>query len=315
MSYTVSRILVPTDFSPCSERALEVGLHLARRNGAEVMLLNITELTADYTYHPSFFAPDPRVASIEADHASKQALENTVSMLQTDGVTVKTASVRGLFAAEAICEYATHAKVDYVVIGTHGRRGIRRLALGSVAERVVRRAPCPVLTVRRDLPTVPKELRSRVLVPVDFSDFALKAVRTGTRLVRSSGGQLVLLHAVGREQLPLLYQNDPRTLIEREAEAQEKARERLGYIAEELTHGEVPVRLRVVSGTAARSIIDYANNHRVSLVCLSTHGRTGLHRFFLGSVAERVVRRAACPVLTVKSYNRAVDSNPAEHAA
>lgn len=318
MSLAISRILVPTDFSPCAKGALDLALYLARRHGADVTLLNVTELTLDYAFYPAIYSPDPKTVSQQVDLASRRALDEALADLDVqdvDGVTVSTESVRGLDTAETVSDYVAFHEVDLVVIGTNGRRGLSRLTLGSVAETVVRKAPCPVLTVHQDQVSDPRLLRGRVLVPVDFSDYAQQAVRTGIDLVRASGGELVLLHAVGRDKFPLAYHNNPQTYIDHHARELSKAREQLQRIAQELVHGRVPVRLRVATGGAARTITDYVQSHGISLVCLSTHGRTGIHRFFAGSVAEKVVRRCTCPVLTVKSFSRALAFHSTDHAA
>ena len=188
MSLVLSRILVPTDFSPCAGRALEAALELARRHGAQIRLLHVICLQQVDPYSPAFFQPDGRAALHRAEQASHRALAELLQSLDLSGVKIKPATLRGMYEAETIVDTAVHHDFDLVVMGTHGRRGLRRLVLGSVAEQVVREAPCPILTVREEHASTERILSGNVLVPVDFSDHAQRALRTGWDLVPDGGG-------------------------------------------------------------------------------------------------------------------------------
>jgi nucleotide-binding universal stress UspA family protein len=204
---------------------------------------------------------------------------------------------------EAIVGYVEEQEIDLVVAGTRGRRGLQRLLIGSVAEEVLRTAPCPVLTVRGEADNAPAWAVRNILVPVDFSDASLEALRHAKELALTYGAQITLLHAVEEVIYPSAYGVEPANLpgpqvIERVEESlAELARTEIGY-------EHVTVEAKV--GYAPSTILDHAETNEVDLVVIATHGRTGLERMLLGSVAERVLRRAPAPVFTVKSFGKSL---------
>jgi nucleotide-binding universal stress UspA family protein len=139
------RILVPTDFSPDAAKALELALELARGSGAEVTLLHVCEMPAYSFFSGSMYVPAPELVNdVLAD--ARRALEQAKQRAQGAGVVIRTDYVERGDPATEIVAYARDHELDLIVMGTHGRRGFRRLILGSVAERVVRMADQPVLT-------------------------------------------------------------------------------------------------------------------------------------------------------------------------
>ena len=140
-----SRILLATDFSPGSRQARDSAHGLARRLGAEILVVHVSE--------PLAVVPGSDLAADEAAMAQR-ALDGVVSELTRDGVTARGLLVPGEPAAE-IVRLAERERADMVVVGTHGRSGLAHVLIGSVAERVVRRAPCPVLTVRHRAAAAP----------------------------------------------------------------------------------------------------------------------------------------------------------------
>jgi nucleotide-binding universal stress UspA family protein len=142
---TFRRILVPTDFSEPSEAALELALELARRFDAELDLFHAQDLPA-YIFPDAVVPVSPTVVS-ELERASHAELDRLAARVRAAGVRVSTSSSVGSHDGE-ILRHAENTGCDLIVMGTHGRTGIKHALLGSVAERVVRRAPCPVMTVR-----------------------------------------------------------------------------------------------------------------------------------------------------------------------
>jgi len=142
------RVLAPTDFSESSEEALRQACWLAERFGAELHILHVlTEIVPT--------GPDPLMMPVmppqfyqDDENKAQKALEEVVKPSWEKPASVKTA-VRWGSAAEAIVDYASEQGIDLIVISTHGRTGLSHILLGSVAERIVREAPCPVLTIRR----------------------------------------------------------------------------------------------------------------------------------------------------------------------
>jgi len=149
MKPTITRILVPTDFSTASEAALDFSKTVARSFGASLHLVHVFEdpvVTVGFTEAYAPLPPATRVALV--DDACTQ-LAHRLSGEERDRYRATTEVISGP-AAMAIVEYAQDQGIDLIVMGTHGRTGIAHLLIGSVAERVVRLAPCPVLTVHAD---------------------------------------------------------------------------------------------------------------------------------------------------------------------
>jgi universal stress protein A len=148
MINTIRRVLVPVDFSPYSDEAVAYATGLAKRLDASIELLHVVEdpyLTG--TWSPDVYVPDA-IASLESlARDAHDRLTVATAAIRVQGVTA-TASVRKGSAPRTIVEHATVENVDLIVLGTHGRTGLAHVLLGSVAERVVRLAPCPVLTVK-----------------------------------------------------------------------------------------------------------------------------------------------------------------------
>jgi nucleotide-binding universal stress UspA family protein len=148
MNDTIRTVLVPVDFSPYSDEAVAYATRLARRLDASIELLHVVEdpyLTG--TWSPDIYVPDviDSLAALVSD--AQDRLERTTASVRAQGVPA-TAVVRRGSAARAIIEHAATGDFDLIVLGTHGRTGLAHVLLGSVAERVVRLAPCPVLTVK-----------------------------------------------------------------------------------------------------------------------------------------------------------------------
>jgi nucleotide-binding universal stress UspA family protein len=141
------RILVPTDFSKGSQSALAYGAALAEKFGAELVLLHVVQDLAAFIPEAVLGAPPPLPPVEQFTAAARAALERVVGGLALPGVTVRAEVGEGP-TAEVVVRFAREQAVDLIVMGTHGHTGLAHLLLGSVAEKVVRRAPCPVLTVR-----------------------------------------------------------------------------------------------------------------------------------------------------------------------
>jgi nucleotide-binding universal stress UspA family protein len=228
------------------------------------------------------------------DRIADRAADRDVSVVKAvhDGIPV-----------DEIEEYTADHDIDLVVMGTHGRRGANRLLIGSVAEEVVRSASCPVLTIRADEKVAPGEAVRRILVPVDFSDVSNRAIQHAKELAMTYGARLDLLHVVEEIALPAAYGMEPVNLVipevveNSERALADMAREEIGY-----EH----IVVHALTGYAVSTILDFADENDIDLMVIATHGRTGIDRVLMGSVAEKVVRRAPCPVFTVKSFGKSL---------
>jgi nucleotide-binding universal stress UspA family protein len=286
-------ILSATDFSETAERASDFARELSRKFRAQLHLLHVIVILDDPHIEENLrHRLEELVAS--GDEARRNHLENDAD--DRPGLDVTPHMVRGLAPAEVIVETASNLGCELIVMGTHGRRGLSHLLLGSVAERVVRTSKVPVLTVRAnadiDLPETPK-----ILVPHDFSEASTAAVERAAAWANALGAEITLLHVVEPVVYPEFYSVDVLSddLMERLVERSERA---LGRAAKDLL-GETKARVQVEVGRAANTIVDHADPERYDAVVMATRGLSGLEQVLLGSVAESVLRRCEIPLLAV----------------
>jgi nucleotide-binding universal stress UspA family protein len=279
-------ILVATDFGDEAAKALDVGVELAKKYGATITLLHVYEIPP-YPYPAMPVAVD-FVTPIR-DAAQKQ-LASAFEALKLRGVEARSELLYGP-PGSAILETAEHRKADLIVVGTHGRKGVMRALLGSVAEKVVRLAQVPVLTVRGSTTAF-----SKILVPTDLSEHAERALSTATSLARVSGAKLHVVHVGPR----VPYFGPP--LAAGRAFASElmveSRKEFDSYMATVRARG-IEATQTLSEGVAYVEINRAAKDVGADLIVMGTQGRTGIERVLLGSVAERVVRTSPIPVMVV----------------
>jgi len=293
-------VVVATDFSAGSEAALVRGAAMAARSGAALHLLH-----ADVLFRSSGdgAAPDASPSSALRVRAERFAAR----VLGVDGAealdALRVAVVRDVTASAAILRYAEEAHADLLVVGTHGRSGLRRLLLGSVAEAVVAGAPCPVLTVpHRAAEAVPGPGHP-VMVAVDFTDRSRAALAAGRALAALFGAEVELVHVV-RDAGPYPgFSPNILALVDYDPEQGAATRERLARFAETIA-GPPPAALHVGLGAPGHVVTAMAAERRAGALVMGTHGRTGLAHALIGSVAEDAIRRSPCPVLTLKQAER-----------
>ncbi len=295
------QILCPVDFSDTSSRALEHAAALARWYGAQLTVLHVA---------PTFEPAQVRGLLGETAYVPQMSREEMTERMR-ESLAVDTLSPGARAVAEAgdtprtIVEYAASSGTDLIVMGTHGRRGFARLLLGSVAERVLRDASCPVLTVppHAGIGSAPAVTFKRIVCPVDISPSALAAFEVALNLARQADGRVKLLHVV--EWLP---DGEPR------ARAHFNIPEYRGHLAadaqeqiERLVAGEsrtwVDIDHTIVFGRAAREILKAAETKPADLIVMGAQGRDGIGLALFGSTTQAVVRGATCPVLTVRGQD------------
>ncbi|PSQ85970.1 MAG: universal stress protein [Bacteroidetes bacterium QH_2_63_10] len=290
----VDRILFPTDGSDCAERARRHALYLADHFDASLHVIHVEERDVELAD-----VVEISEADLLADLHDMMGDRSPLSESRVQERTVAYPS-----AAGGILTYGVEHDVDLVVLGTHGKRGVRRLMLGSVAEEVVRKAPCPVATVGRGA-IPPEDMEGgTMLVPVDFSEHRDRLLAHVRETAPVYGMTVTALHVVQVTGVPDAYGGysslpDPGKLGERAEEA-------LADEVESLRAGGVDVSIAVKSGHPADQILTYAEESEAAFIMIATHGRTGLERMLMGSVAEKVIRRAPCPVCTVKSFGQSL---------
>lgn len=299
----LERVLFPTDFSTGADQAFAWALELARAFDAELHIFHglVLRGTLDEEVQE-------RIDGLEAiaNELEATALRRIDSLAHKPSaeVTIKRATRRGLAAAPLIRDYIDEHDIGLTILGTHGRRNPAHALLGSVAEEVVRIASSPVFTVReREHPTSLKAIE-RILVPLDLSRHSVVALDYARELASVFDAKLQLLHVVERPVYPSFYALKQSSLVAMLGDIEARAKTELD---KEMHHGRgpaVPFETYVSEGPAVAAILDFAKTRRSDVIVMTTHGQTALKRFFLGGVAEKVVRRATLPVLTVKSFGR-----------
>lgn len=296
----VRRILFPTDFSECANTTLPHALFLAESLGAELHLLNALVLQ-------EFGVEDPAAILISPDEIEARLEEVARPRLAAAGEAARARSLdlhevqkRGRAAGPVILDYAREHDVDLILMGTHGRRGMRRFFLGGVAQEVVRLAPCPVMTFR-DADATPVDKIDRIVVPTDFSAATRGAVAWARTLAGCYGADITLLHVCEPQYMPYQYGAAPVTAHSpRLADQLDQARASLERYAGEVAEIDPKWEREVASGRPASEIVHFTEQGRADLIVMASHGLTGVERLLLGSKAEEVVRTARVPVLTVR---------------
>ncbi len=305
-----ARILVPLDGSPLAEAILpEVG-ELAALHGAEVVLLRV----ALVHILPGVDQTDAQVRAVEE---AERYLADVERHLATRGIRV-TSAVRYGHAVEEILDHAQSAGADLIAMSTHGRGGLGRLVLGSVAETVLRAAAVPVLLLRAREPGQRHPGRAawqarlpqgqwdptaigHILCPVDFLQTSEEALRYAGALALQFHAELTVLHVV-HDPLDITCSHIPHPPLE-------QLREEMLRAAEHTLQDEVRRKLRslpgtktaVVAGQPFQQIVRYAREHHVDLIVIGTQGLSGLDHLVVGSTAERVLRLAPCPVVSIRA--------------
>jgi len=280
-----------TDFSLHADRALEHALELTRLFGAE-----LTVFTSAYVDPQALAAVATGMAPSLVDESradARQRIETLAGHLRSGGLRVQSA-----FSTQepsgAICAQAAELGADLVALGTRGRSALSYVLSGSVAERVSRLATAPVLTAHADSPG-PAPYRC-VLVPTDFSADSNAALALAREIVLRTGGKLVLLHAYDLPHMMTIGAGLAAANIEKTLA--DDAHARLAQLRGALSGVDVETIVSALQPDPA--ISEAAARSHADLIVMGTRGRTGLAHVLLGSTAERVLRRAQVPVITVK---------------
>jgi nucleotide-binding universal stress UspA family protein len=301
---SIRNILVPIDFSKMSIQVIEPANWLAERFAASMHLVHVHE--SDYP--AGFVAPAPAFSVTTYEQEAKERVVGELNALAYKfGVPPARCHVlSGSPAFNEICGLAGEIRADLIVMPTHGRTGLEHMFLGSTAERIVRHSPCPVF-VMRQLGKGLSEKKAgykKIVVPVDFSDCSREGLRYAIGFAERFGAKLVVLHVIS---LPYADFSDvygsyqPSALAD---EAPKHAAHRMQKFLETVEFNGVKVQTAITRGTPITEICSFAAKKDVGLIITSTHGLSGLKHVSTGSIAEKVVRHASCPVLVVPSHPR-----------
>jgi nucleotide-binding universal stress UspA family protein len=288
----LGKILCPVDFSGGSNAALELATRLAIANGSELVLAHAWQ-------YPGIASTEPmmqgRVINLAIED-EKRGLETALEHARKLGAKRVTSTFLEGSPWHQLVDLAKSGGFDLIVMGTAGRTGLKRMLIGSVAEQVVRHSPVSVLVVR-DNPDGPRF--DHVLCPVDFSPDSPRIIERAEAFVEPGGTGLDLMHVI---ELPLAAGGDP-MLTELVTDVDARATTQLeGYVTDVTGRRTFPIRSEVLTGKPTEMILAKLDEDRTfDLVVVGTHGRTGLKRMVMGSVAEQLVRHAPCSVLVIRA--------------
>ncbi len=301
---TLDNILIPTDFSACADHALDHALEVADRFGTHLHILHVVnELDPDW-----YGVTDAQERAVQLrDQIRTEAQERLETLApEKDHYDFKTTiSLQLSFdVADSINEYVEEEAIDLVVMGTHGRKGLDRLMLGNVADKIIRHAPCPVMTVREEVPWMEEDEDlsfDDILAPIDFSEHSREALRMSKFFAGQYQARLHLMFVAEKRTVPTFSDTGlPGVgVVEMDPQIVDNAEEALQQLDENIEGPEVQAAYHVREGNVSEDVVDFAETRGVSLIVMATRGLTGVSRFLLGSNTERIVRVAPCPVLTI----------------
>ena len=293
------RILVPLDGSELAECALDPALAIARAADAELLLLSVP------TYHHMVAPAATGYGMVVTDqivdlgHDDAQSyLMNLVHQARCSDCRIRTLVIEGDVAG-CIVDTAAAEKVDLIIMTTHGYSGFTRWMLGSITERVLRGAPCPVLVVREAIALC------KTLINLDGSALAEKALAPGLALARIFGCQVTLLRADQGEDLSAIEQGmlqmaGAGSCQELADQGQDRLQYYLECLARQHRTPDLIIDTAVVQAKPAEAILSFAESEGIDLIVMATHGRGGVRRWVYGSVTEKVLRQAGCAMLIVR---------------
>jgi nucleotide-binding universal stress UspA family protein len=317
------RILVPLDGSALAEAILPEVTELAKLHHAEVLLVRVA-------LGHAFPGVDPTEAQVRVVEEAETYLAAVQRRLVVERIHVDTA-VRYGQAAEEILDHVRTRQADLIAMSTHGRSGIERWVMGSVAEKVLRASAVPVLLLRarvaapgdteaealaerapvrpRPAEEVPPAIHD-ILCPVDFSPTSEAALEHAGALAQRLGLRLTVLHVVDHPLYVAGFHIPHPPMEQMHEELIQCGQTWVQDLVARKRQFLPATQTAVVLGTPYKEILRYAQTHEVDLIVMGTHGLTGLHRLVVGSTAERIVRLAPCPVFTVRVSAAYTDEPP-----
>jgi nucleotide-binding universal stress UspA family protein len=293
----IRRILCPVDFSEASRLAVEYAAAVARWYEGEIRGLHVVPLLTP----PHGISDYPSLAAMSPVLRERLTKDVRTFVGNTAGAGVE-ASVREGDVVDEIVREAASLRADLVVMGTRGRRGFERWILGSTTARLLRKAPCPVMTVCHapgGAMAAGQAIFKNILCAVDFSAASLKALDYALSLAQEAEARLTVFHVVEslaeKEPPELNHFNVPeyRSLLQAEA------RKRLREAVPEEARNWCEIEEAVASGRAHKAILRVAEERGAGLIVMGAHGHGMFDRLSLGPTSDHVVRAATCPVLTI----------------
>jgi len=285
------KLLLATDGSLFSEGAIREAIRLAKKCSSRLSAISVIEA------NPEYAAIAPQLLE-KSEKAAREHLEFVKAQAKKEGIECSTSILEGEDSYQYITDEAVKQKMSMIIMGRRGRTGLKRLAMGSTTARVIGHAPCNVLVVPR---AAIVEFKS-IVVATDGSPYSTAAASEAIGIAKKNNSKLTVISVVPAElATPTdidFAAGQYELLAEKEMQVAEKNAK---AVKEAATKEGVAVQAFVMTGKPADAIIETAKDKKADLIIVGSHGRTGIKRLLLGSVAERVIVLSNCAVLVVKS--------------
>jgi len=290
----MKKILVPLDGSELSEKVLPHVEILAKKSNAEIILLRVVP----FTWPDEFM--HVREMGDKLDKEASEYLFAINAQLEEKGIEGECCIHEGS-VPEVICDFAKEREVDLVAMTTHGRGGVKRWALGSVADKVVQTSPVPLLLCRVSGEKVVPFYYKNILVPVDGSHFSESIFSQVQHLVELFDSKVWFLYVID-VHLVDSFAVLKRDMIKQEKELMDNIQSYFSDLEERLKEAKATnYEIVVKEGHPAETICDFAGEHNIDVIAMSTHGHGGLARWALGSVTDKVVQGSSEPILLIRA--------------
>jgi len=292
----IRRVLIPLDGSGLAEQVI---LHLLRfitPDQTELLLMTALPSSSrpQIEATANFITPETAVTK---DHKVREQLHGITQELGQIGFNVMERLLSGA-PAESILRLAEETFVDLIAMSTHGRTGLRRALLGSVADEVVCNARPPVFLAPAAITTQPDSAPRSILLPLDGTSLAEAAIPVAQQFAQNTGATLSLIHIIKPNHPGHGQQHDPESAAEQSSTQQTTSY--LERIQLQLQLANVPSHYQIASGDPAEAIIRTMHTENSDLVVMSTHGRSGVERIIHGSVASQIIGNTPCPLLLIR---------------
>ncbi len=289
----IKKILVPVDYSPVSDRAVKYAIFLAEKHKASITLLHAVVLFQDDVDDEGELKNYEAIIKRKESNRNKKMKAHQAEGAKV-GVKITSKLIRGISAAESILNFIEENKFDLIVMGTHGRTGVSKWFFGSVAERLIRHSPIPLLSIHGNYR---RNQLNKILVPFDFSDYSVTAAKVGKDLAKRFDAKLIFLHSIEQEAHPEFYATSFDSILRENPHIKDHI---LANMMKYTGVNKDQAKFVIKEGKAHRVIKKYAKDNGVSLIVMATRGLGFWDQVLIGSNAEKVAAIAHCPVLTVR---------------
>ncbi len=286
-------IMVPLDGSLLAERAIAPAVSIAEAMSAHLTFLRVVPQFAILAADPMLYEEMNRLGEDESISYLRATVEEHNLPVPVD-VICETGQ-----PADTIIQYAEQHDVDLIIMSSHGRSGLNRWVYGSVAERVLRQGPCATAIINaRAVHELPE--KRKILVPLDGSELAERALEPGRELAKAMEADLYLLRVTTSAHQMLETVSMQEVFSEIQEKEVKEADDYLKSKYVDAAGNNVFSEVVLAEVSVAETIVDYAADREVDMIVMSSHGRTGLQRWVYGSVAEKVLRSACCATMIIR---------------